>query len=113
MAEKPSGAVIVSKEDKNEAGAKLKEVKKQNSFEEFIAVQKKAEEESLKPLSDDLEVVQNVNQKDLMAFQGRFENGKLNPNGQHRLRGWDGRTRTALVLKVAFLDKKAKIKKEK
>ena len=104
--DKPAGATIVSDKTTNEAGAKLSKTKKSASFEEFLATMKKKEQESLKPLSGDLETLTNVSQKDLMELQGRFENGTVNPEGQNRLQGWDDKTRTALVLKVAFIDKK-------
>ncbi len=110
MVEKPAGATIVKEETKNEAGAKLRQTKRQETFDEFIETMAKAEKENVKPLSGDLEVIKNVNQKELMAFQGRFESGKLNPDGQNRLHGWSARTRTALVLKLAFVAKKEKAK---
>ncbi len=106
--DKLAGATIISEKVTNEAAKKLNQTRKSASFEEFIAVKEKAERESLKPLSSDLEVVANVNQKDLMAFQGRFENGNLDPNGCNRLYGWNPKTRTALVLKIAFIEKKKK-----
>ena len=112
MAEKPKGATIVKSETVNEAGAKLSQIKKQNSFDEFVEAKRIAETENLKPLSGDLEVMTNVDDTTLMKLQGRASNGKLLPDGVGRLHGWDPKTRIALVLKMAFLEKQKKNKGE-
>ena len=96
----PKGATIVREELNNEAGKKLREEKKANKFEEFIAITKKAEEESIRPLSGDFEVLENVDDKTLKQL-----------NEDKRMVGWEPGPRVAMVLKVAFLEKKAKLKK--
>lgn len=102
----PRGATIIKEELNDEAGKKLREVKKANKFEEFIAISKKAEEESIKPLSGDYEILENVDAKQLKKL-----------GDEKRIIGWEPHTDlapvpgTAMVLKVAFLEKKAKLKK--
>jgi len=96
----PHGATIVKQEVDNEAGKKLREVKKATKFDDFIAITKKAEEENLKPLSGDYEVIENVSDKLLKEL-----------GDARRMVGWNSKTRTAMVLKLAFLDKKKKLKK--
>lgn len=96
----PKGATIVKAELDDEAGKKLRTVKKDSSFSEFIAITKKAEEESLKPLSGDYEVLENVSKEKVRELRA-----------DKRSVGWNPKTRTALVLKLAFLAKKAKLKK--
>ena len=91
------GATIVKQQTNDEAGKKLREVKKAGKFEEFLAIMKKQEEESLKPLSGDHEVITNVDEDLLKELQV-----------DKRLVGYDPKTKTAFVLKVAFLAKKAK-----
>ncbi len=92
---KPKGATIVKEESDNEAGKKLNQVKRDIGFGEFLANMKKSEEESIKPLSGDQETLTNVSKKDLEQFQK-----------DKRLVGWYPKTKTALVLKEAFLEKK-------
>lgn len=98
---KPKGATIVKEESDNEAGAKLQKVKRSSSFEEFLGTMKKAEEESIKPLSGDMEVIPGINVKSPAGAKHlkELQNNK-------RLVGWDPKTGTALVLKEAFLEKK-------
>ena len=111
MAKDLAGATVISEKVTNEAGAKMNAVKRETSFAEFIATKEKVERESLKPLSSDLETMEKVDQKTLMELQGRKENGSSLKGGVARLVGWDPKTRTALVLKLAFIEKKAKAKK--
>ena len=96
-----AGATIVKEELNNEAGRKLGEMKKASKFDEFIAITKKAEEENVKPLSGDYEVVENVSDKELKKF-----------GEEKRMIGWEPGTKTALVLKLSFLEKKKKKLKE-
>ncbi len=96
--DKPKGATIIENKLKNEVGAKLKETKKATSFDEFIDTMSKQEIESIKPLSGDLEVITNISAKDLAQLQK-----------EKRLHGYDDKTKTGLVLKVAFIDKKKKL----
>jgi hypothetical protein len=100
MAERPRGATVVKEELNNEAGAKLREIKKTSKFAEFIAIKKKAEEESIQPLSGDYEVMEKVTPAQLKELQDA-----------RRLVGWEPSTNTALVLRLAFLDKKKKMGK--
>lgn len=97
MTNAPKGATIVKEELNDEAGKKMREVKKKSSFDEFIAAVKRAEEESTTPLSGDYEVIRDVDDKLAKELQE-----------QKRMLGWDDPTRTALVLKQAFVDKKKK-----
>ena len=99
MAKDLAGATIISEKVENEAGAKLAEGKKSAKFEKFIEVKRKKELESIKPLSSDLEIIENVDEKQLKQLQA-----------DKRLYGWDDKTKTALVLKLAFVDKKKKLK---
>lgn len=98
----PKGATIVKDVLDNEAGRKLREVKKASKFSEFLAIMKKNEEESLRPLSGDYEVMEKVDAKQLKLLQEEM-----------RLVGWDPKTNVALVLKVAFLEKKKNLGKDK
>ena len=95
----PKGATIVKEELNDEAGKKLRAVKKDSSFSEFIAKTKKAEEENIKPLSGDFEVLENVSKEEVRKLRA-----------DKRSVGWNPKTRTAMVLKLAFLNKKAKLK---
>ncbi len=95
MGREPKGATVVKEEVSDEAGKKLREMKKTSKFSEFIATMKRVEEESIKPLSGDLEVIEKVSANDLKQLQK-----------DNRLYGYEPATQTALVLKLAFLDKK-------
>ena len=96
----PKGATIVKEELDNEAGKKLTAVKKASSFVEFQETTRRKEQESIKPLSSDREILTDVSKDDVKQLQK-----------DNRLVGWNQKARTALVLKVAFLEKKAKVKK--
>ncbi len=98
---KPKGALIVKEEEVNEAGAKLRKVKRSSSFEEFLASKKKAEEESIQPLSGDMEVIPNINIKSPAGAKQLKDLQKAK-----RLVGWYPKTGTAMVLKEAFIEKK-------
>lgn len=98
----PKGATVVKEELNNEAGQKLRQMKKVSKFSEFLAIMKKNEEERLKPLSGDFEVMEKVDAKQLKQLQE-----------EKRLVGWDPKTDTALVLKLAFLEKKKDLGKDK
>ena len=93
----PKGAVIVKEKVDNEAGDKLREVKKTSSFAQFLAVMKKNEEEAVVAKSGDMEVIESISSDDL----GKMQKDK-------RLVGYDPDTKTALVLKIVFLAKKKK-----
>ena len=97
MAKDLKGATVVSEELKDEAGSKLRQVKKGNSFAHFLAVMKKNEEVKIVAQSGDMEVIEDISTKDLKEVQDA-----------KRLVGYDPETKTALVLKLAFLEKKAK-----
>lgn len=98
---KPKGASVVKEENDNEAGAKLRNVKRSSSFEEFLGTMKKAEEESIKPLSGDMEVIPNI---DIKSSGGKKQLKDLQI--AKRLVGWYPKTGVAMVLKEAFLEKK-------
>lgn len=93
----PKGATVVKEKVTDEAGDKLREVKQVSSFAQFLAVMKKNEEEAIVAKSGDMEVIENISIADL----GKMQKDK-------RLVGYDPETKTALVLKLAFLAKKAK-----
>ena len=101
MARKLQGATVVKEELNDEGGDKLREIRKASKFEEFIAITKKAEEENIKPLSSDYEVLEKVSDEDLKKL-----------GEDKRMVGWEPKTRTALVLKLSFLKKKEKLKEE-
>ncbi len=98
----PAGATVIREEASNEAGDKLKEIKKSNTMKNFIETMEKKEKENLKPLSSDLEVIEDIDGKTLKEMQ---EN--------KRLYGYDPKTKTAVVLKLAFAEKKEENKKKK
>lgn len=98
----PQGAKIVKEELNNEAGVKMNETKKSSKFSEFIDTMKKAEQESIKPLSQDYEVIENISSGDLEKMQK-----------DKRLVGYDPKTNTAMVLKISFVEKKKKLENKK
>ena len=97
MSKDLKGATIVKEELNDEAGKKMREVKKASSFDEFIAITKKREEESLVPLSGDFEVITDVDDKLAKKLQD-----------EKRMYGWNAKTRTAMCFKQSFMDKKKK-----
>ena len=101
MAEIPKGATIVKEELNDEAGMKLREARKSSKFSDFIDTMRRKETENAKPLSGDLEVIEDADDKLLAQLQK-----------DKRTLGWDDKTRTALVLKLAFAEKKKKIKEK-
>lgn len=99
------GATVVKREENNEVGKKLKEAKKASKFSEFIETMRKKEEESVQPISSDYEV---------MSIDVKTREGSkliMDLQRDKRLVGWNPKTGTALVLKLAFLEKKSKLKK--
>lgn len=106
----PKGAKIIKKEGKDEAKEKmLASADKTTTIEDFLAAKKKAEEEQRQVLSSDLEIIKDVTDKELWKLQGMTPQGK--PSGDPpRLYYWDPQTRTALVLKMAFVESQKKKK---
>ena len=91
----PAGAEIIEEKSENEVGKKLRQVKKEGKFSEYLDILKKQEGQNPGALSGDKEVIEKISAKELkeMNDAGRmigFKNG------------------TALVLKLAFIDKKKK-----
>jgi len=103
MADVPRGATIVKKELTNEAGDKLREIKKASKFSDFLEAMRKAEEENFKPLSSDLEVIEGI---DVTEPKGRNLLKELGDT--KRIVGWNPKTGTALVKKLTFMEKASK-----
>ena len=90
----PDGAVVVKEESVDEFQEKLAQPTKQNSIETFLKTKQEEERKQVKAMSGDMEVIKDVDKKELKALQEA-----------KRLYGWDPKTRTALVLKLAFIEK--------
>lgn len=104
----PDGAKVTKEELKNEAADKrAASAGKGRSIEAFIQAKREEEARNRPILSGDLEVLKNVSDSQLLVLQGLHPNGR--PSGEPaRLYGWDPQTRTACVLKMAYVEKKAK-----
>lgn len=94
---------VVKEELKNEAKERLDASKgKPKSIEDFLVAKKKSEEEQRQVLSSDLEIIKDVSPAQLLELQGLDVKGR--PTGKpSRLYGWDPQTKTACVLKEAYL----------
>ena len=101
----PAGAKITKDEEKNEAAEKMAATAgKGTSMDAFLQAMKEAEERSMKPLSGDFEIIKDVSPRQLLALQGIDVLGR--PTGEpRRLYGWDPQTKTACVLKLAYIEK--------
>lgn len=107
----PAGASVVKEESKNEVAEKMAATAgAKNSLDDFLQVMAEEERKQLQATSGDLEVLRNVTPAQMREFQGMDANGR--PTGQPgRLYGWSPKTRTAVVLKKAFLEKREELKK--
>ena len=108
----PAGARVVKEESSDEFAKKLAATSGvKNSLDDFLKVMAEEERKQMQATSGDLEVLRNVTPAQMRELQGMDAKGR--PTGQPgRLYGWSPKTRTALVLKKAFLEKREQLKKK-